>query len=392
MALDQVWHEVEHNCERHSVNTRDAFFYMLSDVYRFAEQYIADARVAELGSGTGYGANRMAKIAQSVRAIEFDGDAVSFAQQNHAAPNLNFSQGDITQPLSLDPVDFVYSSNCFEHLFEPWKAIQNVQKILRPGGVFLLAVPCIASHARMAWEHRNPFHVGNFHYGDWYNALKSAFADVEIYIQQCQYQNEAFNSLPQDQRDDIAKHGKFSLFQPIGVLPFGDLSQTGDNYANVVFVCRRPTDEVKFDLTSSAESAIRRSVFDTYSLAGWSPSMTGEDSRTLALDISGWMGGIDFIIGDCGRRNNGYLAAELRTIKDGRTTSFKRRLIHGRELWDNEPTNYWWTFYREPLLCEGRVDFTIRSIDFRAPNEFNIGLAHSGDPAVRIWETISPHF
>ncbi|AWM28070.1 methyltransferase domain-containing protein [Sinorhizobium fredii] len=47
---------------------------------------------------------------------------------------------DVTKGIPLPPnsVDLLYSNDAFEHISKPWLAAQNIEKILKPGGVVFI--------------------------------------------------------------------------------------------------------------------------------------------------------------------------------------------------------------------------------------------------------------
>jgi SAM-dependent methyltransferase len=70
-------------------------------------------------------------------------------------------------PLPDSEFDLVYSSHCLEHLYNPIQAIEEIHRILKPKGRFILKVPHFSSH--VAWwtpEHKRTFTIGLFHHFD----------------------------------------------------------------------------------------------------------------------------------------------------------------------------------------------------------------------------------
>jgi SAM-dependent methyltransferase len=71
-----------------------------------------------------------------------------------AWPPMNLAYGDATAiPHADASIDFVYSFNVFEHLADPAKAIQEIIRILRPGGGMWLVFPHYA-HANALHDMR----------------------------------------------------------------------------------------------------------------------------------------------------------------------------------------------------------------------------------------------
>ena len=76
-------------------------------------------------------------------------------------------QPDILHDLNVHPwpvndseFDVVHSSHCIEHLDDPEKAISEMYRVAKPGGLLILTVPHFSS--RLAWtdiEHKRAFSI-----------------------------------------------------------------------------------------------------------------------------------------------------------------------------------------------------------------------------------------
>ena len=73
-------------------------------------------------------------------------------------------------------VELVYAISVFEHLAKPWIASQNIQTILKGGGLLFIAVPWV-------WRY-HPYPDDYFRYS--FSGIKSLFPDIEwIYQGTC---------------------------------------------------------------------------------------------------------------------------------------------------------------------------------------------------------------
>lgn len=90
-------------------------------------------------------------IATPNRVIEIGGSVGANAHQmfpNSDYSNLDLAESDkvktivcdVTKGIPLEPnsVDFLYSNDAFEHISKPWLAAENIQKVLKPGGVVFI--------------------------------------------------------------------------------------------------------------------------------------------------------------------------------------------------------------------------------------------------------------
>jgi ubiquinone/menaquinone biosynthesis C-methylase UbiE len=100
--------------------------------------------VADLGSGATFFPFALARLGFDVRAIDTDAAA---EQALHRAigkmpaqpGTVRFLRSDIAAlPLEDGSLDHAYCISVLEHLPEPWEAIREVRRVLKPGGLFVL--------------------------------------------------------------------------------------------------------------------------------------------------------------------------------------------------------------------------------------------------------------
>lgn len=111
--------------------------------YRFAEQFCASRRVIDLGCGSGYGASRIAAIANSVEGVDISTEAISFAHARYAASNLRFSTiaPDGALPFPAGSFDVALSFQVIEHVVDEDLYLREASRVLKPGGVLLVITP-----------------------------------------------------------------------------------------------------------------------------------------------------------------------------------------------------------------------------------------------------------
>lgn len=102
-------------------------------------------RILEVGSGLGQHAHQLAeKGAKKVIGIDYSYEKVNWSKTEFYESNskkLSFIQGN-TEYLCFadDKFDFAYSSSVLEHLKDPKKALQEIFRVVKPGGKLLLTV------------------------------------------------------------------------------------------------------------------------------------------------------------------------------------------------------------------------------------------------------------
>lgn len=117
-----------------------------------------------LDAGCGTGLITRHVIANHVVGLDINTWALERAQEY--CPNAKFMCGDINKlPFNEDQFDLVICTHTLEHLEKPSEALQELYRVLRPGGLLVGAVPSnfVLWHYRQrlteADIHEEPFHV-----------------------------------------------------------------------------------------------------------------------------------------------------------------------------------------------------------------------------------------
>jgi SAM-dependent methyltransferase len=85
--------------------------------------------VVEIGGSVGANAHQMFPLAEYANLDLADSDKVKTIVC------------DVTKGIPLPPnsVDLLYSNDAFEHISKPWLAAQNIENVLKPGGIAFIA-------------------------------------------------------------------------------------------------------------------------------------------------------------------------------------------------------------------------------------------------------------
>lgn len=174
LTLEQVGNSGERGLADHSWS-----HYAHLSIYHFAVPYTRGKRVLDAGSGSGYGTAYLAKHGADV--LGLDGSADAVAHSNATYTQAAFSLVDLNEPLPLDTGAFevVFSSNVFEHVANIDSLVAECGRVMKPGGLAIIAVPPIVSELSMEADMRNPFHVHHFPPIAWQRKLERFFESVE---------------------------------------------------------------------------------------------------------------------------------------------------------------------------------------------------------------------
>jgi len=150
--------------------------YVLSpqfDIYSQVSRVVS-GKVADVGSGTGFGTHLLTINARSVHGFEVDADAIQFAKKVFPFKKLRFDFGDITKEIP-GQFDFVIMIDVIEHIKHDRKALENAKKMLAKNGTLILSTPNRLSRYRKAETHYREYAPKEFE-----GILKRVFVSVDL--------------------------------------------------------------------------------------------------------------------------------------------------------------------------------------------------------------------
>jgi ubiquinone/menaquinone biosynthesis C-methylase UbiE len=160
--------------------------------YAFAAKY-ASGKVLDAGCGTGYGTGELARHASLAVGIDVSADAVDYASTHQNLGNTRFAQASVTAlPFQDAAFDTITAFEVIEHI-EDWpRLIAEARRVLDPRGVFLVSTPNQLYYTESRGsEGPNPFHVHEFTFAEFRDALTAVFPHV-IVMQQNRTEAFAF--------------------------------------------------------------------------------------------------------------------------------------------------------------------------------------------------------
>lgn len=109
-----------------------------ANVDKFRDSVLATDRVLDFGCGGGY---LLANLSCAARfGIEPNPAARETATTNGATVYANAQ--DARTALGTGTIDVIVSDNALEHALEPWRELQAIRGLLKPGGRLHMVVPC----------------------------------------------------------------------------------------------------------------------------------------------------------------------------------------------------------------------------------------------------------
>ncbi len=142
--------------------------------YKEAAKFISGT-VLEVGSGVGYGIMELAPKADNYIAVDKYDTEIS--DKLSLENNITFIKTEVPplKGIKDNSVDFVVTFQVIEHIEDDKMFLQEIYRVLKPGGKMILTTP----NSIMSLT-RNPWHTREYNPEEMEEVLKSSFDDYEL--------------------------------------------------------------------------------------------------------------------------------------------------------------------------------------------------------------------
>lgn len=171
--------------EHYKSSIEDYVIYLMHiATYRFAEPFVQNKRVLDYGCGSGYGSAWMAETATTVDAVDVAEDAITHARDQFSRENLRFQSIDPSAPLPFadNSFDTVLSFQVFEHVTDADHYLEEIRRVLAPGGRLILVTPDRSTRLLPLQRPWNRWHVKEYDAGSLASVMRVVFPDVQIQL------------------------------------------------------------------------------------------------------------------------------------------------------------------------------------------------------------------
>ncbi len=147
--------------------------------YVWASQFASGRTVLDAGCGLGYGTAIMARAGALVaNGLDVDAAAINRAQELFGDV-ATFGGGDLMNlPLSRDSFDLVVCFEALEHIADPERALDELDRVLQGEGILIASSP-----NRGVYPEGNPFHLKEYTSEELEETLRNRFKHVRIWRQ-----------------------------------------------------------------------------------------------------------------------------------------------------------------------------------------------------------------
>lgn len=147
----------------------------------------AQKDVLDIGSGEGYGSAILAKVARSTIGVDISPEAVKDASRKYRSPSLMYCVGSAVQvPIPDASIDVVVSFETSERHDQRTAVIEEIKRVLRPGGLLAIARAHKRVHSDTAGL-SNSHQAEEFTRAEFESLLKPFFTNVSMHDQRIVY-------------------------------------------------------------------------------------------------------------------------------------------------------------------------------------------------------------
>lgn len=151
--------------------------------YVAASEICANKRVLDIACGEGYGSYLLSQIAQSVTGVDIDHKTIQAAKDKYQKENLSFVAADCLKTgLPEQSFDVIVSFETIEHINEHSLYINELRRLLAPGGILIISTPNSISY-NLGRETQNHFHLKELNLSEFKTLLEDNFKFVSLISQ-----------------------------------------------------------------------------------------------------------------------------------------------------------------------------------------------------------------
>lgn len=151
--------------------------------YDFSRNYVTDeCRLLEVGCGDGYGTEYLAEKCPNaiLTAIDPNAETIKFAQNKYTRKSISFEQYNGEKiPYDESTFDVIISFQVIEHVESDYAFIEEIHRVLKTGGVFIVTTPNRIHRLKPGQKSWNPYHVREYYPQELVSLLERCFSSVK---------------------------------------------------------------------------------------------------------------------------------------------------------------------------------------------------------------------
>jgi SAM-dependent methyltransferase len=187
--------------------------------YALAAEYLShlnpgpETLVLDIGCGAGYGTARLATTGSQTFGLDVAPDAAAAARHQYGASHTSFFAASATAlPFPGNTFDLITAYEVIEHI-DNWNSLlSEAARVLKTSGIFFVSTPNIEYYTESRGDAGpNPFHVHEFEYQEFCEALTRHFPHAAVLLQD---RTEGFVFRSVNRTDEVHSVLESSFGQP----------------------------------------------------------------------------------------------------------------------------------------------------------------------------------
>lgn len=148
-----------------------------------SREFCGGRTVIDVGASLGFGSNILSYEARFVWGVDINPDAINFAKQAFARPNLDFAVLDIENPPTRELAQFevVTMIETLEHLEDADRGLNNLKRFFTRETLGFITCPNEANDEVRANEAKHGLHIQKVNAGQFYEQMTRHFEVVTLY-------------------------------------------------------------------------------------------------------------------------------------------------------------------------------------------------------------------
>lgn len=114
--------------------------------YKFSSKHLSGLKILDIACGTGYGSEILRLHGNTVDGVDINPDNIKIAKNNFPDNSFHCGDADNLTDFPSESFDAITSIQTIEHLGHPRRAMKAFNRLLKPSGTFIGAIPINCKH------------------------------------------------------------------------------------------------------------------------------------------------------------------------------------------------------------------------------------------------------